>query len=84
VSNNSDSHKLLSVVTTVHHEGVGETLDDWALCLSKSLLCVSTGRVGDVDWGSDLDIITAIVRPSFLSHSIDPYVKEISRISTSS
>jgi hypothetical protein len=59
VGNDADSHKLLSVVTTVHHQGVGETLDDWALCLSESLLCVTTGRVGDVDWCADLDIIAA-------------------------
>ena len=57
VSNNSDSHKLLSVVAAVHHQGVSETLDDWALCLSESLLCVSAGRVGDVDRCSDLDVI---------------------------
>jgi hypothetical protein len=57
VSNNTDGHKLLSVITAVHHQGVGETLDDWALRLSESLLCVSTGRVGDVDWGADLDVV---------------------------
>lgn len=57
VGNNTDSHELLSVVTTVHHQGVGETLDDGALCLSESLLGVSAGGVGDVDWGADLDVI---------------------------
>jgi hypothetical protein len=57
VCNNADSHKLLSVVTAVHHQRVGKTLDDGTLCLSESLLCVSAGRVGDVDWGADLDII---------------------------
>ena len=57
MSNDSDSHKLLSVVTTIHHEGVGKALNDWALCLSESLLRISTGGVGDVDWGADLDVI---------------------------
>lgn len=57
VRNNANSHKLLSVVTTVHHQGVGKTLDDWALCLSESLLGVSTGGVGDIDWGANLNVI---------------------------
>jgi hypothetical protein len=55
--NNADGHELLSVVTTVHHQTVGETLNNGALCLSESLLCVSTGRVGDVDGGADLNVI---------------------------
>ena len=57
VGNDADGHELLSVVTAVHHQRVGKTLDDGALCLSESLLCVSAGGVGDVDWGADLDII---------------------------
>jgi hypothetical protein len=59
MSNNSDSHKLLSVVATIHHQRVGKTLDDWALCLSESLLCISAGGMGDVDWCSDLDVVAA-------------------------
>jgi hypothetical protein len=57
VGNNSDSHELLSVVTAIHHERVGETLDDRALCLSEPLLGVSAGRVGDVDGCADLDVV---------------------------
>lgn len=57
VGNNADSHELLSVVATVHHQGVGETLNDWAVGLSESLLRITTGGVGDVDWGSDLNVI---------------------------
>jgi len=57
VSNNADSHELLSVVATVHHQGVGKTLDDGALRLAESLLRISAGRVGDVDGGTDLDVI---------------------------
>jgi hypothetical protein len=59
VSDNADSHELLSVVASVHHEGVGETLNDGALCLAESLLGVTTSRVRDVDWGADLDVIAA-------------------------
>lgn len=60
MSDNSDSHQLLSVIAAVHHQGVGETLDDWALCLSESLLCISAGRVGDIDWCSDLDVVAVL------------------------
>lgn len=59
VGNDADSHKLLSVVTAVHHQRVSETLDDGALRLSESLLGVSTGGVGDVDGSADLDVIAA-------------------------
>ena len=58
MGHNSDSHELLSVVTAIHHQGVGETLNDGAVCLSKSLLRISAGGVGGVDWGADLDVIT--------------------------
>jgi hypothetical protein len=57
MGDNSDSHKLLSVVATVHHERVGETLNDGAVGLAESLLGISTGRVGDVDWGADLNVV---------------------------
>jgi len=57
VGHNADSHELLSVVATVHHQRVGKTLNDWALCFSESLLCVAAGGVGDVDWGADLNVI---------------------------
>ena len=67
MGDNSDSHELLSVVTAVHHQGVGETLDDWALCLSESLLCVSASRVGDVNRGSDLDVVAVL---SMLAHRV--------------
>ena len=36
---------------------VGEALNDRALGLAESLLCISAGGVGDVDWGADLDVI---------------------------
>ena len=57
VCNNANSHNLLSVVATVHHQGVGQSLNDWAVCLSESLLGISTGGVGDVDWGADLNVV---------------------------
>ena len=60
MSNNAHSHKLLSVVTTVHHQGVGQSLNDRACCLAKSFLGVTAGGVWDVDRGSDLDVVTAV------------------------
>lgn len=37
VSNDADSHELLAVVAAIHHERVGEALNDWTLCLAESL-----------------------------------------------
>ena len=51
-------HELLSVVTAVHHEGICEALNDGALRLSESLDGIAAGRVGDVGWGADLDVIS--------------------------
>ena len=56
----ADGHQLLAVVSSVHHKRVGEALNDRALCLSESLCGISTCGVGDVDWSSDLDVITLI------------------------
>lgn len=49
VSDNANGHEFLAVVAAVHHQGVGETLDDWALSLSEALDGVSTSRMRDVD-----------------------------------
>lgn len=42
----SDSHKLLAVVTTVHHQRVGNSFNDGALSLAESLGGVSSSTVG--------------------------------------
>ena len=110
VSDDAHSHELLSVVAAVHHERVGETLNDGALCLAETLDGISASRVGDVDWLSDLDVIavmfsSASILPLLLFPSIATamrnagphpptkyrkvymgrtYVREMSRISTSS
>lgn len=57
MSNNSDGHDLLSVVSAVHHERVGETLNDGALGFPESLSSISASGVRDVDRLSDLDVI---------------------------
>ena len=45
VGNDSDSHELLAVVAAVHHERVGEALNDGALGLPESLDGITAGRV---------------------------------------
>jgi hypothetical protein len=57
VCNNANGHELLSVVATIHHEGVGKTLDDRALSLAKSFHGISASGVRNVNWCADLDII---------------------------
>ena len=61
VGDNADSHKLLSVVAAVHHERVGQTLDDGALSLPESLDGISAGRVRCVDRRADLDVVAASI-----------------------
>ena len=59
VRDDPHGHELLSVVAAVHHERVGQALDDGALCFAEALDGVAAGRVRDVDWGSDLDVVAA-------------------------
>lgn len=60
VCDDAHSHELLSVVAAVHHERVGETLNDGALCLAETLHSVSASRVGNVHGLSDLDVIAVV------------------------
>jgi hypothetical protein len=57
VSDYSDSHQLLAVVSSVHHEGVGEALNDGTLCFSESLCGISACGMGDIDGLADLDVV---------------------------
>jgi hypothetical protein len=45
---NPHSHQLLSTVPPMHHEGVGESLNDGALRLPKALCSITSSRVGQV------------------------------------
>lgn len=58
VGDNADSHQLLSVVAAVHHEGVGQSLNDGAIGLAKSLDGISASRVGDIDGVSQRNVVT--------------------------
>ena len=57
MSNDADSHELFAVVPAVHHERVGETLDDGAVGLPEALDGISACGVRDVDGGADLYVI---------------------------
>ena len=62
VSNDADSHGLLSVVAAVHHDRVGETLDDGALSLAETLGGIATSGVGGVDRLTDLNVVAVGVQ----------------------
>jgi len=49
--NDADSQLLLTVVSTLHHHRVDESLNNWAGGLSETLLLITTGSVWKVDSG---------------------------------
>lgn len=57
MSNDADSHELLAVVAAVHHERVGEALDNRAVGLAEALDGITASGVRDVDGGADLDVV---------------------------
>jgi hypothetical protein len=69
VGNDADSHKLLSVVAAVHHQRVGETLDDGALGLPETLDGISASRVRNVNGRADLDVVAEEREPLALAPS---------------
>lgn len=97
VVDNADSQQFLSVVAAVHHQRVGETLDDRAVSLAEALDGIAAGAVGDIDRVAEGDVVTVTKNQSVsisnsssqdsrgvVSHRFDStYVKEMSRTSTS-
>lgn len=57
MSDDADSHQLLAVVAAVHHERVGQPLNDRAVGLAESLDGISASRVGDVDGVSQGNVV---------------------------
>lgn len=45
----TDRQLLLTVVSSLHHHRVHESLDNWACGLSESLLLITTSSVGEVN-----------------------------------
>lgn len=60
VGDYANSHELLSVVATIHHQRVGEALNDGTIRLSKPLDGIATSGMGDVDRVSDLNVVTVV------------------------
>ena len=58
MGNDADGHKLLAVVASVHHKGVGEALNNGTVGLAEALDGIAAGRVRDVDGGPNLDVVT--------------------------
>lgn len=58
MGNDADGHEFLAVIAAVHHQGVGQSLDDGALGFAEPLHGVSSRRVGNVDGRADLNVIT--------------------------
>ena len=48
VLDDADSHKLLAIVATMHHERVHETFDNGALSLTEPLGGITSSRVRKV------------------------------------
>lgn len=69
VLDNANSHLLLSVVASVHHERAYYSLDNWHLRFSELLRGVSSGSVRQEHWRSDLNVVlyTLLVTPQLLS-----------------
>lgn len=70
VGDNADSHQLLAVVAAVHHERVGQSLNDGAVGLAESLDGISASGVGDIDGVSQGNVVT--IRRASISISIPP------------
>ncbi|KAK0740413.1 hypothetical protein B0T18DRAFT_331830 [Schizothecium vesticola] len=67
VRNDANGHELLAVVAAVHHQRVGEALNDGAVGLAETLGGIAAGGVGDVDGGANLDVVA--VQRCFVSYA---------------
>jgi len=75
VLDNSHGLQLLSVVASVHHEGVGESLDDWALGLAEALDGISASGMWEVYW-LELDVIAQRHVPGGINTLVGPLVEQ--------
>lgn len=57
MGDDANGQELLSVVASLHHKGVDQSLNDGHLSLLELLLGVTTSSVGKVDGMADLDIV---------------------------
>ena len=75
----ADSHLLLTIVAAVHHETVGETLDNGAVDLLEALLLILSGGMGNKDLGFDMPNLEILVQRDVfaLDVLIAPFSKEL-------
>jgi len=78
VVDDTDSHELLSVVAAIHHQGVGEALDNGALGLAETLDGIAASGVGEVGVLVDLDVVTIEDYGKFVSSAIPQKSSKIS------
>lgn len=74
VGNDADSHELLSVVSAVHHEGVGEALNDGAVGLAEALDGIAASGVGDIDGVAEGDVVTVRFKSQLASQVLSHVV----------
>ena len=55
-----NSHQLLAIVPTVHHERISQSFNDWALGLAETLDGIAAGRVRNVDGRPDLNVVARV------------------------
>jgi len=72
-----DSHKLLAVIASVHHERICETLNDWTLGFAETLNGIAASGVRDVDGGTDLDVVATAEKHALASKSSRNDVKPL-------
>lgn len=83
VSDNSHCHELLAVVSPVHHQRVGQTLDDRALSLAEPLDRISAGRMGDVYRRTDLDVVAIVLQQESAGQPMLPFSRSSNTPTTS-
>ena len=60
MADDSHSHELLAIIAAVHHERIGEALNDGAIRFPKSLDGIAACRMGDVDRRPDLNVVAVV------------------------
>ena len=56
--NDSYCHKLLAVISTIHHQRICEPFNYGAIRFTEALYRIAASGVRDVDGGADLDVIS--------------------------
>lgn len=57
VLDDADCHQFFTIVSSVHHQSIDQTLDDGALSFAESLHGISTGGMSEVYWMTELYVV---------------------------